>query len=511
MTEQEIDQALQLAAEIQKETARVDAERSLYEFVKMAWEVREPNTKFIPGWHLEAICEHLEAVTNGRIRDLLITVPPGSTKSLTVCVFWPAWVWIKNPSTRWLFASYSMGLVERDAGYCKQLMAGEWYQANWGHCWRFQGTASVTYQNDKTGARRGTSPDSGATGWKGDVLVIDDPHNVKEAESDVIRASTIEWYDHAFYNRSNDLRTGPHVIIGQRTHHEDLIGHLLKQGGYEHLNIPEEFEADQKCTTVIGWTDPRTREGELMRPERFGPAEVKAARTRLQEYGYAAQHQQRPSPRKGGMFQREWFKIKQAAPAGMRKVRYWDKAFTSEEGCFTAGVLMGATEDGFYWVLGVVRGQWSSHNRNQVMLQTAQMDKVETKVMVEREPAAGKESAEYSVKLLAGFSVGIDLPVSNKEVRAQPFAAQCEAGNVFLLAGDWNEAYIDEHCRFPKSSIKDQVDASSGAFNWLVLHNTWGPFGGSNPREAEFARIPGGDPTLGRLERGWGGDFGGGE
>jgi predicted phage terminase large subunit-like protein len=167
---------------------------------------------------------------------------------------------------------------------------------------------------------------------------------------------------------------------------------------------------------------------------------------------------------------------------------------------------MGATEDGFYWVLGVVRGQWSSHNRNQVMRQTAMIDGVAASIGVEREPAAGKESAEISVRLLAGFSVTIDEPKGNKEVRAQPFAAQCEAGNVFLLAGDWNEAYIEEHCRFPKSSIKDQVDASSGAFNYLVLHNTWGTFGGSSPSDDEFRHMPGGEPTLERLERGWGGD-----
>lgn len=446
----------------------------------------EPATPFVPGWHIQAICEHLEAVTwhlhpnpppgKKTIRDLLVTVPPGCTKSLTVCVFWPAWAWgpAGMPWMRWLFSSYSLSLVCRDAAKSRLLMDSAWYQERWGHTFRFRTKAVTEYDNDRTGGRIGVSVGAGTTGEKGDILAIDDPHNVTEVESDTVRKGTIQWWDEAFYNRSNDLQRGPHVVIGQRTHWDDLQGHLIEQGGEDlvWLNIPEEFEADQKCRTPL-WTDPRTREGELMRPERFGPREVKKTQKRLGLYGYAAQHQQRPTPRSGGTFQRQWFKVIEAPPAGLSTLRYWDKAASSKAGDYSAGVKIGRDERGFFYVLDVLRGQWSAHERNQVIRTTAALDGIDCEVWVEQEGgASGKESAELSIRELAGFNAHAEAIGTNKEVRAQPFSAQCEAGNVFLVKNprrDWIPEYIDELCVFPLGKHDDQVDASSGAFNKIAL------------------------------------------
>lgn len=454
---------------------RAIAERSLYEFVRQAWPVIEPVTPFAPGWHIEAICAHLEAVSGGRVKNLAITVPPGCTKSLTVCVFWPAWEWLHRPARRWLFASYSGNLVLRDAVRSRRLIDSPWYQSLWGGRYQLTSDQNVKsrYENDKTGVRISTSVGGGATGEKGDILVVDDPHNVKEVESDAIRRATLEWWDQAFYNRVNDYKTGSRVVIAQRTHFQDLIGHIIDGGEFEHLNIPEEYDPESKSRTSLGWEDPRREPGEWMRPDRFSEDEARSERERLGSFGYAAQHQQRPLPRSGGMFKREWFAVVDAAPKQARRVRYWDKAGTEGGGDYSAGVMMARSDDGIFYVEDVVRGQWSSRQRNEVMQQTAEMDAAahgRVTVWVEQEPGSGgKESAEFTVRQLAGHDVHAERATGEKAARAQPLSAQCEAGNVRLVRGAWNRAYVDELCVFPMGKHDDQVDASSGAFNKLAL------------------------------------------
>jgi predicted phage terminase large subunit-like protein len=195
----------------------------------------------------------------------------------------------------------------------------------------------------------------------------------------------------------------------------------------------------------------------------------------LGSYGAAGQLQQRPVPREGGMFQRPWFsQVVEAAPALARRVRYWDRAATAGGGCYTCGVLLARTDDGRYYVEDVIRGQWSSWQRDQVMLQTAQADQarygaMQPHIVVEREPgSSGKDSVWATARLFDGFPIHADLPTGSKETRAEPFAAQCEAGNVSLVRGTWNHSYIEELCLFPMGAYADQVDASSGAYNRLA-------------------------------------------
>jgi hypothetical protein len=165
------------------------ARRHLSEFVAQAWPVLEPATPFVQGIHVQAICQHLQAVTEGRIGNLIINVPPGHAKSLLTAVFWPAWVWIDNPQIRWLFASYSAQLSVRDSVKCRRLIESDWYQQRWGR--RYQLTSDQNqkhrFENDQTGYRIATSVGGSATGERADVVVVDDPHSVDQAESDAER------------------------------------------------------------------------------------------------------------------------------------------------------------------------------------------------------------------------------------------------------------------------------------------------------------------------------------
>jgi predicted phage terminase large subunit-like protein len=491
------------------EIERLLAEKSLADFIRLAWPVVEPATSFVPGWHIDAIAEHLEAVTRGQIRNLIISVPPRSSKSTVASVLWPVWVWLRRPATRFLCASYSLALAVRDAVRCRRLIESEWYQERWHD--RFALTSDqnlkVRYENDQTGYRLSTSVAGGVTGEGGDVLLVDDAHNVSERESDAVRQAALDWWDQAFFNRVNDPTASARVIIGQRVHVADLIGHVLARGGFEHLCLPEEFEPERRCVTSLGWQDPRHDAGELLRPVRFGPPQVREAKATLGAFGYAAQHQQQPLPREGAMFKADWFRhIVEAVPEGARWVRYWDKAGTEGGGKHSCGVLM-AHHQGLYYVADVVRGQWSSGKRNEIMCTVAASDKAKhgnVHVWVEQEPGSGgKESAETSIRELAGHVVHADRVTGAKDVRAEPLAAQAEAGNVRLVRAPWNGEFVDEVCAFPNGTMCDQVDAAAGAFNKLalggggqgtiVLHHQWEPPLSQN---SPFQRVTG--PAGGR-------------
>ena len=450
-------------------------ELSLYDFVGEAWKVVEPGTPFIPTWHIQAICDHLEACTRGEIRRLIINVPPRSMKSRLVGVFWPAWVWITKPNARWLYASYAHHLSLRDSLHCRDVITSPWYQRNWRN--RFQlredQNQKTRFDNDRSGFRLASSTGGVGTGEGGDFIVADDPHNVVEAESEIQRQAVLHWWDQSMSTRGNDPRSVCHVVVMQRLHENDLAGHLLEQGGYEHLCLPMEFEPSRRCVTLIGWQDPRQQRDELLSPERFPREAVDELKLRLGSYGSAGQLQQRPAPLAGGMFQRSWFPIVARLPSQQttRRVRYWDLA-ASLDGDYTCGVLMCRQADGRFCIEDVKRGRWRPAERDAMIRRTAEADGHEVQIVFEEEPgSAGKSVSSYLIRSLAGFNVHAEKPTGAKEVRAQPFAAQCEANNVGLVKADWNHPYLDELSVFPNGRHDDQVDASSGAFNRLI------PFG----------------------------------
>src|ERR1700682_1533436 len=243
------------------------ATRRLREFVVQAWPVLEPTTHFVPGWHLDAICEHLEAITLGQIRNLLITVPPRHMKSLAVSVFWPCWEWLRWPERRWLYASYAETLSIRDSLQCRRLIQSPWYRRGWADRFVLTGDQNEKrrFENNRSGYRIASSVGGSNTGEGGDRVIVDDPHNVNDAESDPVRQTALTWCDTVMSTRLNAPKTGAKVIIMQRVHEQDLGGHVLEQGGYEHLCLPAEYEGSRR-KTVIGWSDPREQIGELLWP-----------------------------------------------------------------------------------------------------------------------------------------------------------------------------------------------------------------------------------------------------
>jgi predicted phage terminase large subunit-like protein len=452
---------------------REACKRSLATFVREAWHVLEPGQPYVHGWHVEAVCEHLEAVTRGEITRLLINIPPGTMKSTLVGVFWPAWEWgpKRLQSMRYIGASHEQDLATRDTRKMRNLVASPWFQERWPTVFTGDQNQKTFFETTATGFRQACAVGA-MTGRRGDRVFWDDPHSIEKALSDAHRSVALRVFQETLPTRLNNPDRSAIVVVMQRIHEEDVSGYILDHDlGYEHLMLPMEFEPERRCVTSIGWSDPRTTEGELLFPARFSREVVDRDKKVMGALATAGQFQQRPAPRSGAFFEWEKLEIVQAVPAMRNTIRYWDKAGTDGGGAWTAGVKLGQGVDGLWYVLDVVRGQWGAAIRERTMRQTAELDGRSVRVWIEQEPGSGgKESAESTISTtLVGFSAHAERPTGDKALRAEPYSVQVEAGNVRLLAGGWNQEFINEHKTFPVGKYKDQIDATSGAFNKMSV------------------------------------------
>jgi predicted phage terminase large subunit-like protein len=461
---------LLLRRDLIQEIDRELATRSLREFVRQAWPVLQPTTPFVPGWHIDALCEHLEAITYGQIRNLLINIPPRHMKSLTVSVFWPCWEWIRWPERRWLYSSYAESLSLRDSRQCRILVLSPWYQRNWGDVFMLADDQNEKrrFENDKTGYRIASSVGGANTGEGGDRVVCDDPHNVKEAESDAARKGVCDWYDQVMSTRVNDPKTAARVIIMQRVHEADLSGHVLAQGGYEHLCLPAEYE-ESKRTTVIGWSDPRTELGELLWPERFGPAEIADLKLRLGSYGSAGQLQQRPSPAEGGILKRSWWRRYDRLEnlPGFEMIQSWDLAFKDTRNSSYVVGQVWARSGAYFCLVDQVRAKMTFPETLQAFRElSAKYPECQAKLVEDK--ANGPALIQTLQREIPGI-IAVE-PDGSKEARAHAVSWLIEAGNVFLpqsSVAPWVDDFIEECAAFPKGAYADQVDCCTQALSRL--------------------------------------------
>ena len=769
----------QHAPQVLKKLQAEAAKRSLKEFVKQSWHVLEPGRKFVDGWVLGAMCEHLEATVSGEISRLVITVPPGSTKSRLTRVAYPLWRWTKQPHLKFLGASYALQLAERDNYYARTVLTSEWYQENFNVRISGEQAAKINFDTDSMGGMRAISVGGATTGFRGDVnicfpagemvatekgpmpiedvvrgkdpalrvwtldaaerrmvletptqwlqnpasdivevgfsdgskmrctpehLVLvdgqwkraenlttrdtlpafvvargtqtfsrvgphlasadtpnmhhaytesfrkyprrafsvlhdlarhfwrhfiamartessvplgvrnvlstravgkvfdaviqriavemarvmlvrswsneggghalmnppdfgqmpaaiiesgvprrprrrledfcfgaigvgramfgargditrlgtdesrigdgvslvssgnktplyvrhvghddstfcltmrtgnfvcaetivsncDDAHNANQGESDAKRSEAVQWFLETFQTRVNDLNTSPIIVVGQRIHQED-VPQVAIDLGFEHLNIPMEWDSTYRRTTSIGWTDPRTKQDELMWPERFSAEALVRLKAAMGPYAAAAQLQQNPVPRKGALFDVDMIQQLDNLPDDDDYIyfRAWDLAATEGGGAFTAGVKMAfGKRSGRFFFVDVRRKQASHAQVKKMVGDAAEDDGVSTPLSLPRDPnSAGKVVVEDMIAGLAGFIVRAELQSGDKESRAKPLASQIEIGNVAVLKRVWTKTFLDELRFFPKSRFKDQADAASSAFNALA-------------------------------------------
>ena len=480
---------------IQREKDRRAASASLYEFVKQSWHVVEPGVPFKPSWHIEVICEHLEAISSGDIRKLIVNIPPRHSKSTIVSVMYPMWEWQVAPEEKFLCASYSGTLSIRDNLKSRRLVQSPWYQERWGHLFTLSGdqNAKQRFENDKTGYRLATSVGGTATGEGGSRLLLDDPHSAQEAQSDVMRESALEWFDMVWSTRLNDPKRDAMITIMQRLHEKDISGHILEDiGGWEHLMIPAEWDGVRR-KTFLGAYDPRKVKGELICPERFGPKEIADLKQLLGTYGTAGQLQQDPQPAEGGILKTKCIRLWPASkplPQFEFILQSYDCAFTEKTSgdptAFSAYAVF--THEGLRQVM--IIDAWDEHLsypdlRTKAIREwqteyggTTVKDGMRTARRPDRvlvEAKASGQSLLQDMRLARVPAVGYNPGNADKVSRAHQAAPTLEQGIVWVPESaknpghpvSWVQAFLKQLEKFPVAEHDDYVDTFTQAIIFL--------------------------------------------
>lgn len=436
------------------------------------------------------VCEALDKVVSGDTSRLMIFAPPQHGKTVLTSEHLPAFWLGKYPDDSVIITSYGARRAYDNSRKARNLVESEEYRVLFGDLGP-QDVAPVSTSDDSRAADewalshpyRGGVLAAGVggavTGFGAKLIVIDDPiKSWKEAQSTLIRETAWEWYENTLLSR---LREGGRIVlIITRWHQDDLAGRILakERDQWLVLRYPALAETQEERDEAHRFLGLKPQRGDLIRrkpgeplaPRRFSRETLEGRRATS---GWWAIYQQVPKPTEGNLIKRQWLQLISAAPsdADIRtRIRYWDNAGTSTgTGARTAGVKLALAKDGRVFVEHAIAGYWNAGERKRVQRQIAELDGRGTRIYIEQEPgSAGVESVKAAITNLEGFSAYADRPTGDKDTRLEPFAAQAEAGNVYLLKGEWNMDYIEELISVPNGARRDQADATAGAYNIAV-------------------------------------------
>ncbi|HXE63211.1 MAG TPA: phage terminase large subunit [Bryobacteraceae bacterium] len=527
-----------LAAKLQRASLTAEerklaiaARASLATFFREGWHVLEPTTPLVWNWHMDAICDHVQAMLEDwmavqrarmkglpepeqRFKSFVVNIPPGTAKSRIVSVYTTAWMWLHWPSWRAIFTSGSENLVLRDSMYCRELIESSWYQSWFEPKWSMAAdqNAKGFYKNTAGGFRLAATCGGKLTGDRADAFFVDDPNDAKEVLSDALRQSVNDWWDLKAGNRVNDMMSSLRIGIMQRLHERDWTGHVLpKLPDLYHMVLPMEYEISTSCKcpscqegrSPLGFRDPRTTPGELLMPDRFPKSVLESERLRLGTAGYAGQMQQRPAPAEGTILKARWWRF--WVPKGFRTEPYplrldngdivycpvielppwfdetiqsWDMAFkgavTSDYVCGQVWARLAA--DAF--LLDQVHDKLDFTATEAALLALSAKWPQATSKLVEDK--ANGPAIIASLKSRIPGLTPVE-PDGDKIARAHAVTPVIESGNTYLPHPDifpWVHGFIGESSAFPAGAYDDQVDTATQALRRLLVKE------GGNTREA---------------------------
>lgn len=483
------------------EIERVALEESLHEFVIHFWRWCDPSP-FVDSWHLETMCDHLEAVTRGDVKQLLINVPPRMSKSSIVSVLWPAWTWARRErgprsgaQVQFLFTSYASSLSRRDAGKMRRVIESPEYRRLWGDRWRIEHNELTRIVNSEGGYRLTTSEHGATTGEGGMIIVVDDPHNTVDIESETIMDNTVRWWNESLSSRLNDQARGAYVVIMQRLRQNDLSGHILETEAEHwcHLCLPMRFDPLRAIPNTLDFLDPRSEELDqdlppdrrLLCPERVDATALVALEKRLGPFGTAGQLQQEPVPRGGGIISADYWQVwppqgEIFTPQGdpVKKLEYPPVQFILA----SLDTAMTEDEENDYSAM-VVLGLWfDQFDLPQIMLMEAWQERLRLDLLVNRVVLTCRKRRVHRLLIEAknnGFSVAqevqrlvrghgwttvLDPVPSNmdKAARAHSVQAHFASGQVWAPERVWAQTVIDQCSNIPKGAHDDLADAMIG-------------------------------------------------
>lgn len=488
-------------------------EQNLAEFLIRAWPIIDPGTPLVWGYPLEAICDHLQAVDEGHIRRLLITVFPGSTKSTATDVAYTAWAWLRRPFLRFISASYSEKLTYRDNDRCRRIIASDWYQRRWGD--RYQLVAPNRpdkFENDQTGWALATSVGGQLLGHRADVIKLDDPNSPK-VESEQVRKTTNRWFNEVVPTRLNNPETSAIILIQQRMHLEDCAGTALGQDNTEwvHLNIPMEYEprpyvngwgedgkihtyfdieAEEVGDAAVFYRDWRTEPGELAWPERFSRRVVDDLKGVLGPAMAAAQLQQRPIPRGGAIIKQDWWQPwpEEPFPPLEFLLASVDTAYTEDtRNDPSAMTYWGVNHDEFgnprIFLLWAWQDWLELHDLVTRIIDTCQIDKREVKddkgmplprfpvhkVLIEAKASGISVAQEIARLLNVRATFGVDLLPATKDKTARLTSVEhvWASGIIYSHDRKWADAVIQQCASVPYTTNDHLADSAAQAIRWL--------------------------------------------
>lgn len=434
-------------------------------FLRRAFAELHPGQEFVPNWHIDAMCETLQAVYEGRITRLVITIPPRSLKSVCASIAFPAWALCRDPAMKIMTVSYGERLARDQMELFRMLMASGWYQ-HLSPCTQISSLTNRASEIRTTagGGRWAISRGGAATGFGADIIVVDDPMKADEAYSETERANTIGFFENTLLSRLNDQRTGRIIVLQQRLHEADLVGHLLATGRYHHLNLPAIAETTEIHDIGFGRTHTR-RIGEALFPERVPVETLERMRTEMGNHVFEAQYQQNPIPPGGAIVHADWFSNRyDACPerrAFSRVVQSWDLGTSDQPNSdFTVGLTFGYL-DRHWFLLDVFRRRMELPDvrTNIIRLQKEwQADKV---IIEDVGSSIGVLQDLRRPKGGRAIYIG-HTPKASKEERLRGQTPKLADGLIRLPAdAPWVSDFINELVGFPYARHDDQVDALS--------------------------------------------------
>lgn len=418
--------------------------------------------QFERNWHIDAICHQLARCANGAQRRLLISMPPRNLKSICASVALPAWILGRDPRKHVTCASYSQDLANDLAGKARLTMKADWYRDTFPATAAASDTASE-YKTTQGGSRYATSVDGTLTGRGADVLIVDDPMKPEERMSKVARDKVINWYRSTLSTRLNSKRTGAIIVVMQRLHVEDLIGHLLLDGGWHHLCLPAIAAEDLSVPTGPGVVH-HMRRGELLHPAREPKSVLDDLQKTMGSSNFSAQYLQRPVPDAGNLVKREWLQPYAIAPQPSRIVQSWDTAMKGNAGNDFSVCTTWSEAGENYFLLDVYRERLEYPALRTAALRLHQ--KFSANAVLIEDKGSGTALLQ-ELRKQGGISVIAIEPGSDKVSRLDVQATMIEAGRVHIPEdAPWLSAFLEELLAFPSSRHDDQVDSVSQFLKW---------------------------------------------
>jgi predicted phage terminase large subunit-like protein len=443
-------------------------ERSFYEL--------NPQTTFSPSPHIEVLASRLEACRRGESRRLIINLPPRSLKSHSASVAFSAWLLGHNPASQIICASYGQDLADKHARDCRTLMASAFYRELFPRTCLAPEKQSVNeFTTTAKGFRMSTSVGGVLTGRGADVIILDDPLKPDDALSVTRRTSVNEWYDNSLLSRLNSKADGVIIIVMQRLHQDDLVGHVLGQGDWEVLSFPaiaEEYES-YTIKTPYGCSRFARSPGDVLEPDRESRATLDTIHRTIGTYNFASQYQQNPVPLEGVIIKRDWlqyYEPHQCPSTFSCILQSWDTANKSGElNDFSVCTTWGAILDSYY-LLDVFRKRLNYPELKRAVREKAKQHQASI-ILIEDKASGTQLIQDLGIEGLCGVRPYLPPPGADKLLRLYSQSAEFESGRVFLpRSAPWLADYLQELLAFPGSKYDDQVDSTTQALMDLKAH-----------------------------------------